>query len=85
MTDVYYFWNAFNLISILTGTILIGLLLGGILSGLISLVTQIEDSSITFFGRLIGCLLGVYIAAPFILSSFKDFSLLIWGSTDIFK
>lgn len=85
MDELYYFWNAFNLIAVLTGTLLIGLLAGSVITGIISLVTQIEDSSISFFGRLSGCLLGAYIMASFIMTSFRDFSLLIWGSSDVFK
>ncbi len=85
MEEFYFFWNAFNLIAILTGALGIGLLIGAIVSGAISVITQIEDPALSFFGRLAGFLLGIYLVAPFVLSSFQEFALVIWGEQGTYQ
>jgi flagellar biosynthesis protein FliQ len=85
MEEFYFFWNAFNLIGILTATLGIGLLGGGVITGIVSVITQIEDPALSFFGRLTGCLLGVYLMAPFVLSSFSEFASQIWGDPRTFQ
>lgn len=85
MEEFYFFWNAFNLIAILTGTLGLGLLGGAIITGIISVITQIDDPSLSFFGRLSGCLLGAYLMAPFVLGSFKEFAVAIWGDVGIYR
>ena len=85
MDEFYFFWNAFNLTAILIALLGVGLLLGAVLSGIISLLIQIEDPAISFFGKLSGFMIGAYIFAPLILSSFKDFALIIWGETSTYQ
>lgn len=85
MDDLYFFWNAFNLIAILTGTLGAGLLAGGIVSSLVTVLIQVEDPALSFFGRLSGCLLGVYLMAPFVLSSYQEFAQRIWGGADVYQ
>jgi flagellar biosynthesis protein FliQ len=85
MEDFYFFWNAFNLIAILTATLGAGIIAGSLANWLISVITQINDISISFFLRLAGCLFGVYLLAPFALGSFADFALLIWGDQSTYR
>ena len=85
MDELYLFWNAFNLIIILTLAIGSGLLIGSGVSIAISIVTQVNDPAVAFFSKISGCLLGTYFMAPFILGSIKTFSEKLWAGKDLFQ
>ena len=85
MEDLYFFWNAFNLIGILTLTMGASLLIGAGISIVLTIITQVEDSAVSFFSKFFGCALGSYIMSPFILGSVKEFSERVWGGSDLFK
>jgi flagellar biosynthesis protein FliQ len=85
MEELYFFWNAFNLVAILLGTVAIGLLAGAFLGGIISVMTQINDPALSFFSRMAGCALGIYFTAPFLFSSFQEFALAIWAQEGVYR
>lgn len=85
MDDFYLFWNAFNLIAIASLILTAGISLGGLVSSIIGVVTQIEDQSIKFSLRFICLVLTCYVASPFLLSSVQEFSTTLWSTDNASK
>lgn len=78
MDEFYLFWNAFNLIAIGTLILTAGISIGGLISSIVAVVTQIEDQAIKFSLRFICLVLTCYFASPLLLNSVKDFSIAMW-------
>lgn len=79
MEDLYFFWNTFNLLIITVLTLSIGLLIGAAISTIISVITQVNDPTISFITKFAGCILGAYILAPTILGNISSFAERIWS------
>ena len=83
MDEFYLFWNAFNLIVIASLILTLGISLGGLLSSIIGVITQIDDTAIRFSIKFVCLVATCYFCSPFILGSVKDFTVSVWDNSPI--
>ena len=80
MDEFYLFWNAFNLIAISSLILIAGISVGGLISSIVGVITQIDDTAIRFSLRFICLVATCYLFSPFILTSVQEFTLSVWDN-----
>ena len=80
MNEFYLFWNAFNLIAIASLILALGISVGGLISSIFGVITQIDDTAIRFSLKFICLVATCYLCSPFILSSVKEFTISVWDT-----
>ncbi len=78
MDEFYLFWNAFNLIAIVSLILALGISVGGLIASVFGVMTQIDDKAIRFSLRFVCLIATCYLFSPFILSSVREFTLSVW-------
>lgn len=81
MDEFYLLWNAFNLIAIASLILALGISVGGLISSIFGVLTQIDDTAIRFSLRFICLVATCYLCSPFILGSVKEFTISVWDSS----
>lgn len=82
--DVSIVINALQLVFFLSLPVLAAALLGALLAGVVQVVTQIEDHSISFFGKITGVLLILFVMSSYYSSELLEFTRRIWGGVDFY-
>ncbi len=85
MDNIYFFWNTFNLVFILTGIYVGGIAVGGLVHAAVANITQTDDSGSGFFFRALGLFASAYLFSPIALEYFREFTKRIWAGDDLFR
>ncbi len=77
--------SALQLVAYLGFLLLGSIALGGGVTAILRVVTQIDDPSIGFLGRAAGLALLLWISSGYLSSEILDFTVRVWGGADFYR